>query len=150
SQTPFFGTVLNWVNTPDLSELTGTQSGSIEKAAIKFDLTFSVLETNGALPASVEYSTDLYEAATITRLVQHLQNLLSGILVNPDKPISDLPLLGEEERNQLLFAWNQTGAQHFTHETMLELLEEQASKTPEHLAVVFNGKSLSYRVLHQQ
>jgi condensation domain-containing protein/AMP-binding enzyme len=150
SQTPFFGTVLNWVNTPASSALTGMECESTESAAIQFDLALNVVETNGALPVLVEYSTELYEAATITRLVQHLQNLLSGILANPEEPISGLPVMDQEERNQLLFARNQTGALHFTNETMLELLEEQARKTPEHSAVVFEGKSLSYRELHRQ
>jgi len=150
SHTPFFGTILNWVNTPASSEFAGTRSGSIENAAIKFDLTLNVLETNGALPASIEYSTELYEAATITRVVEHLQKLLSGIPADPDGLISELPLLGQEERNQLLVSWNQTGAPHFPDETMLELLEEQARKTPQDSAVIFDGKSLSYRELHQQ
>ena len=65
----------------------------------KFDLTLSVRERDGCLKIGVEYSTDLFEAETIRRMLGHYQTLLEGIVANPDGRLSDLPLLTETERS---------------------------------------------------
>jgi hypothetical protein len=71
----------------------------------KFDLTFSIRETAGDLAGQVEYATNLFDAATIARLVAHYTALLAGAVEAPRQPVSSLPLLSPAERHQLLWEW---------------------------------------------
>src|SRR5204862_465889 len=146
--TPFFGTMLNWVNAPDLEfEAIQPDSAPLQNPTAKFDLTLHIMETNAALPASFEYSTGLYEQATIAQMAEHFQNLLAGIVRDSDQRIAELPLLGEEERNQILYAWNQTAREFSAGETLVELLEAQAQKTPQDQAIILEGQAWSYHEL---
>src|SRR5205823_2810893 len=147
------GTMLNWVNMPEPGmELLGMlwEFVPLENSTAKFDLSLAVAEREGAVPASLEFSTDLYEKTTIARMARHFQNLLAGIATNASQLFSELPLLGEEERRQILGEWSQAEPEYSTGQTMVELLEAQARKTPDNPAVVFEEKFLCYRELHQQ
>ena len=85
------------------------QSGSLALEAYplnqqegQFDLDLTLLDTGAAMPASLKYSTDLYEAATIERMAGHFINLLSAAILAPDQPIAELPMFSEPERERLL------------------------------------------------
>src|SRR5829696_8124404 len=117
-----------------------------EKA--KFDLTFTVVEESDGLRAILRYNTDLFEAATIERMMDHFQVLLEGILINPEKSVSQLPLLGEAESRQLLVEWNQTHVSYPAHSSIHELFERQVERTPEAIALICEEQSLSYEELN--
>jgi non-ribosomal peptide synthetase component F len=72
----------------------------------KFDLSLFALETAGGLELTLEYSTDLFEAATVDRMLGHYGILLEEIVLHPDQPIGALPMLTEEERRQMLAGWS--------------------------------------------
>src|SRR4029079_13385384 len=78
---------------------------SLASATTKFDLTFTLFEGEDGLAGQVEYATDLFDATTVERLLGHLRNLLGELVEQPGAPLADLPLLGDEERRQLL-AWS--------------------------------------------
>src|SRR5436305_3278435 len=80
----------------------------VEGTTSKFDLTLFVVETEQGLDCVLEYSTDLFEADTITRMLAHFQTLLEGVLQDPQALLSDLPLLSSTEREQLLGEWKAT------------------------------------------
>lgn len=84
------------------------KSLDIETKNSQFDLTLEVVEIGNKLEVSIEYSSDLFEPETISRMLKHFKVLLQGIVANPQQPISELPLLESSERHQLLQAWNQT------------------------------------------
>lgn len=155
-QNPLFGTVLNWVNIPESNlGFTGLQEEFIQSApaenlTAKFDLSLNILERSGALSASLEYSTDLFEKSTIVRMSGHFQNLLRGIGDNLSQPVAELPLLNEDERRQIVWEWNQTEREYSAYGTVLDLLDQQSRKTPEHPAVEFAGKSISYSELQHR
>jgi amino acid adenylation domain-containing protein len=151
SRSPFFATMLNWVNTPGL-EFAGTRLEpiSLENLNARFDLALHIMETNGALPTSFEYDADLYEAATIAQMAEHFHNLLTAIATGADRPISKLNLLNQEEYQQVIGEWSQPALRFPADETILELLHSQAQKSPEHQAVICEGKAWSYRELHQR
>src|SRR5947209_4621002 len=151
SQSPFFATMLNWVNTPGL-EFAGTHldPAPLENLTARFDLALHIMEANGALPASFEYNADLYESATIAQLAEHFQNLLAAIATDADQPISKLDLLSQEEHNHVICEWSQAALLCPTGETLLELLHSQAQKTPEHQAIMCGGEAWSYRELHRR
>ena len=113
----------------------------------KFDLTLSFTEGLQKLTGFFEYSTDLFERATIRRMIGHFQALLEGIVANPDQPISSFPLLTETERHLLLGEWNDTATEYPKDSCIHELFEAQAARTPEAIAVEFGEKRLTYREL---
>jgi len=80
----------------------------IDNSTAKLDLALEMMESPAGLIGCFEYSTDLFDAATIERMTGHFAQLLEGIIVNPHARIGDLPLLGEKERQQLLVEWNAT------------------------------------------
>ncbi|HBO9224129.1 TPA: non-ribosomal peptide synthetase, partial [Pseudomonas aeruginosa] len=70
-------------------------------SSVAFDLTLDVHEAEDGIWASFGYATDLFEASTVERLARHWQNLLRGIVAEPGRPVAELPLLLDEERDCL-------------------------------------------------
>jgi non-ribosomal peptide synthetase component F len=77
----------------------------------KFDLSLFMHEELDGVAGLLEYNTDLFDAATIRRLIEHFHIILSGMVADPDQPVFMLPLLAEPERQQLLVTWNETALQ---------------------------------------
>jgi len=152
-RTPFFQVMFALEDTlVEEVVLPGLEASPIEleTQSAQFDLTVAIRESSEGLHVSFRYNTDLFEAATIERMMRHFQQLLYGIVTHPAQPISEIPMLSDEERRQILLDWNRTKRDYGANETVLELLEQQAKETPENLAVMFEGRRLSYRELHQR
>jgi non-ribosomal peptide synthetase component F len=115
----------------------------------KFDLILTMMEGTEGLTATAEYNTDLFEEATIQRLLGHYRTLLEAAVADPGLKLSRLPLLTAAEREQLA-AWNRTDASYPADECIHELFEAQAARTPEAVAVVCDGRSLTYRELNRR
>ena len=122
----------------------------VDAGASKFDLTLGLAERDQKLNGFIEYSTDLFDGPTIERMAGHFQVLLEGIVAHPDRPISTLPLLTEAERHQLLIEWNNTELDFPRDACIHELFEAQVERTPEAVALEFEGKQLTYRELNTQ
>ncbi|HEY0366678.1 MAG TPA: condensation domain-containing protein, partial [Pyrinomonadaceae bacterium] len=108
-------------------ELGGLQleSVALKKRSAQFDLTLNVVETVAGLKASIEYNSDLFAEQTIARMVDHYKHVLSGIAADAEQRISELPLLSEAERRQLLVTWNDTAVRRETQHVCLHQLFEQ-------------------------
>jgi amino acid adenylation domain-containing protein len=120
----------------------------VETGTAIFDLNLSLWEGPAGLTGTMEYSTDLFEETTITRLLRHLTRLLENAVGNPDLRLDGLSLLDEEEREQVLRKWNRTHAEFPVGECVHELFERQAAQTPDALAVEFEGRGLTYHELN--
>jgi amino acid adenylation domain-containing protein len=120
----------------------------IEKGTAKFALTLFMTESDEGLVGLWEYKTDLFEPATITRMLGHFQTLLEGIVAQPGQSISTLPLLTEHERHQLLVEWNNTQADYPKDSCLQQLFEAQVERTPDAIAVVRDDVRLTYRELN--
>ena len=116
----------------------------------KFDLQLSVVEVADGLSTSLLYNTDLFDAATMERMLQHFRLLLEGIAAAPDSKIGALPLLSEAETRQLLVEWNQTAFAYPQGLTMHSLFEERATVQPDAIAVWHNGTQISYGELNRR
>ncbi|HET9917757.1 MAG TPA: amino acid adenylation domain-containing protein [Candidatus Binatia bacterium] len=116
----------------------------------KFDLSLTISERQGTLPASFNYNTDLFDDSTIERMLGHFQTLLEGIVANPDQRIGELPLITEAEKHQLLVQWNDTKTDYPKGKCIHQLFESQVERTPEAVAVVFDDQQLSYRELNNR
>jgi amino acid adenylation domain-containing protein len=121
----------------------------VETGSAKFDLTLALEEAAGGLQGWVEYSTDLFEAATIDRLVEHYQTLLAEVVAQPEAPIAALRLLTEAERSRLLQTWNATAAA-YPDRCIHELVEAQVERTPDAPALVYEEREVGYADLNQR
>ena len=116
---------------------------------VRFDLEMYLWpQPARGLRGSVVYSTDLFDAATIERLLGHFQTLLAAIVADPDQRVSEVPLLSEAERRQLLVDWNGKACDYPRVKCVHQLFEEQASRTPDAVAVVFQDQQLTYGELN--
>jgi non-ribosomal peptide synthetase component F len=116
----------------------------------QFDLTLHLYEETGGYEGRFEYCSDLFEAQTIRRLCGHYGTLLQAIVRDPDRSISTLPLLNEQERQQLLVEWNDTKRDFPKDGCVHELFEAQVERTPDAVAVVFEDQQLTYRELNRK
>jgi len=133
-------------------DLTGLAIGKIEikGTSTKFDLEIYLRETEEGLKGELVYNTDLFDSATIERMAGHYQMMLEGIVADPDQRLSELPLLTEAERHQLLVEWNDTEVEYPRDKCVHELFEEQVERTPDAIAVVFEDQQLTYRQLNSR
>ena len=122
----------------------------IEHVTSKFDMWMGFFESPEGLIGHAEYATDLFDAATIERLAESFQQVLAAVVVDAERPISELPLLGQEQRDQLLVQWNATQRDYPHDRCIHELFEEQVRRAPDAVAVVFGERRLSYRELDDQ
>jgi len=120
----------------------------VETGTSKFDLTLKLEDRPDGLLARFQYSSDLFDEATIARLAGHWQRLLEGIVADPAQPIAALPLLTERERHQLLVEWNATDAKYPQERCIHQLFEAQVERTPETVAVVFENQQFTYHELN--
>ncbi|HLP61893.1 MAG TPA: condensation domain-containing protein, partial [Candidatus Deferrimicrobium sp.] len=125
----------------------------------KFDFTLHALEKNDCLYFGIEYCVKLFKEETILRFSQYFTEILSSVINSPGKPISSIEILSLEERKQLLFDFNDTGAEYPHDKTINQLFEEQAERTPDGIAVFGCGRMrantgnnmiISYRQLNEQ
>jgi amino acid adenylation domain-containing protein len=116
----------------------------------KFDLTLLVQPTDDGLLASVEYSTDLFDARMMRRMLGHLRVLLEGVTANPELRVAELPLLTEAERHELLLTRNETAADYLQDACLHELFEAQVKLTPRATALTLGGESLTYAGLNER
>jgi amino acid adenylation domain-containing protein len=153
SYTPLFQVLFVLQNAPqEKLELSGLTVDllDIDSGTAKFDLMLSLEESENGLEGVCEYSTDLFDEATIRRLLKHFETLLEGAVNNPDEHVAHLPLLPQAERRQLLDEWNATAEQYPSDLCVHELFAQQAGQTPGDVAVIFDETQLSYRELNER
>ena len=102
-----------------------------ETTTTRLDLEVYVWETAGQLQVNFIYATDLFEAATMRRMLGYYERVLTGVVANPECRLSALPLLSEVERHQMLVEWNDTATDYAGDRCIHQLFEEQAARTPE-------------------
>jgi amino acid adenylation domain-containing protein len=151
SRTPLFQVMFNLENIP--TKAVKTPSLSIDEfefdsGVSQFDLALEVIEKDEGLSCLLNYSTDLFDAATIERMLGHYQTLLEGIVADPEERIGVLPLLTEAERHQLLVEWNDTQADYPKDSCIHQLFEAQVERTPDAVALAFKDQQLTYHELN--
>jgi amino acid adenylation domain-containing protein len=119
----------------------------VERGTASFDLCVTLAEDGEQLAGRIEYSTDLYEPASIERLAEHYENLLAAAVADPSRPLSRLEPMSAAERQQVLFGFNETAAVH-PEVPLAQLFEAQVERTPEARAFEAEDGELSYRALN--
>ncbi|MBZ4371690.1 non-ribosomal peptide synthetase, partial [Corallococcus sp. AS-1-6] len=148
SHTPLFQTLLALQNMPEgEAKLPGLTMKPLELEirTSKFDVSLFFTETPQGLNGAVEYSTDLFDEATVRRMAEHLHVLLEGVVAKPETAVSQLPMLTEAERQQVLVTWNQTDTQNRHDLPVHARFADQARRTPEAVALqAQDGRTLTY------
>ncbi|RKH17383.1 amino acid adenylation domain-containing protein [Corallococcus sp. CA047B] len=150
SHTPMFQVMFVLQNAPmPALEAPGLvmEAKPVDTGTTKYDLSLLLVDLPQGLRVIAEYSTDLFEPATAERLLAHYQTLLEAIVVQPDVSISRLPLLPDTERHRVLQEWNDTTVAHPPEATLTSLIEAQVARTPDAVALEFEGTRLTYREL---
>lgn len=113
-----------------------------------YDLNFNLIEDGGSLLLQCDYSVDLFDDATVERLVGHFQTLAAGVVADPGQRVSLLPLLSARERQQILVDWNATDAPYPQQSCVHHLIEAQVARIPGATAVSFGERNLSFAELN--
>ena len=116
----------------------------------KFDLAFTAVEMDEEIIVDINYCTKLFKKHTVEGISEHLKNILKSIIKNTSLKLNEIEMISEEEKNKLLYEFNNTYKAYPRHKTIHELFEEQVEKTPDNIALVFEEKKLSYRELNEK
>ncbi len=163
SRNPLFQVTFQLINAPTLenpkqkpksgnhtSHAVARPPVEVQRGTAMFDLALDVLEGPDGLLGHFEYSTDLFEQATVRRMAQHFQVLLSEIIAHPERRSSELTCLSDTERHQVLEEWNCTSTAYPTDSLLHEFLETQTAAMPEATAVSIGDAHLTYRELNER
>ena len=121
-----------------------------ESGTAKFDLVLEMSEedSSGGMRGKFEYSVDLFDAATIARMIGHFQLLLAAIVANPDQDVTTLSFITAQEQAQLLCSWNATETNYPRKQCIQDLFEEQVVCSPDAIALVFDEAQVTYGELN--
>ena len=170
NQNPLFQVAFALQNAPgnrlELPELTLSPQ-QLDVGTARFDLEFHLWErspnssgsnqspsnklwvdSSEGISGMVIYSADLFDEATITRMLCHFQTLLESIVANPEQRIANLQYLSAKERDHLLVECNNTQADYPQELCVHQLFEMQADRTPDAVALVFGDERVTYRELN--
>jgi amino acid adenylation domain-containing protein/thioester reductase-like protein len=144
SRHPLFQAAFELRAEPDATAMEGDT-----RAELDLDLSLSVWTAFRGLRATIVYSTDLFDADRIERMLAHLHILLAGVASDPQRPLSVFPLLTAAERYQILVEWNDTTTACPKDACIHELFEAQVERTPDAIAATCGSRALTYRALNR-
>ena len=151
---PFFQVMfLYHAEAPTVSfgpEIQVLESSEFDTGVSKFDLTLYVSEHNGRLSATFEYDTDLFEASTISRLLEHYELLLEGITTCPNQSIAEIPMITLKEKSHFFPIKNQDIQPFRKYDAIHKIIEDVSLKHAKETALVFGLQSMSYENLNEE
>lgn len=147
SHTPIFQVVFAMQNAPtqpvSLSEIS-LEPIEVNRGTTKFDITLFIEEIDAGLSGTLEYNTDLFEAATIQRMAGHWQTLLQAAAEAPYTPVNQLPMLTPSEKQQMLVAWNDNVLPYDQTICLHEIINRQAIQQPDAIALIYGEEEMTY------
>jgi len=153
SHTPFYQVICNGLTMP----VAGVHFGGLQweyvtlpKYGAQVDLELYIIDSLWQQKFVLEYSTDLFDAGTMQRMLAQYQVLLRGILTDPDCALERLPLLPAAERELLLYGWNRTRRSYPRNLCVHDLVAAQAARTPDAVAVVFEDRRITFAELEER
>jgi amino acid adenylation domain-containing protein len=152
--TPLFQAMFIFQNIPkQIFQIAGLEMEELpfDTGIAKFDLSAEVYEDDDQeFHWRFEYNTDLFERKTILTFLDHFRNLVNAVIENPDRQLSRIPLMSEEERTLVIQGPNRASADYEIAPSIQAVFESQADRTPEQVAVRFQGDAVTYRQLNER
>ncbi|HEX7243296.1 MAG TPA: amino acid adenylation domain-containing protein, partial [Longimicrobiaceae bacterium] len=127
-----------------------TRRVEAEPASAKYDLMLGIGAHPQGMQGVLTYGAELFEPGTVRRMLRHLERVLEQVAEDPDVRLSGIELLSPEESRRVVEEWNRTGAELPAERCIHECFEEQVGRTPDAVAVVFEGEALSYAELDER
>jgi len=124
--------------------------GPVATGTEMLDLRVEVVETSHEVEVSFSYSADLFEHASIKRMMGHFLTFAQSAVSSPEQVVSTAPMLTAEERHQLIVEWNHAPVEYRPGKCIHESVEAQVARTPDAVAVVYEGHSLTYAELNRR
>lgn len=148
SRNPLFDTLFSFTSSTEaIDDITEEDTRgfkikpfSFEHNVSKFDLTLRVVEHQNKLCFAVEYGTSLFKEETVRRFIDYFKKIIVSVIDNPAQMLARFEIISQEEKNWLLYQFNDTQAGFPKDKTVSQLFQEQAQKTPTHIALA--GPSL--------
>nr|WP_306298895.1 non-ribosomal peptide synthetase [Pseudomonas syringae] len=153
SHSPIFQAMLSWQNGAGESLALGDmnlQAIGVSSRTAKFDVLLDMAEVGGCLYGSLEYATALFDRSTVQRHLGYLEAVLRGMVADSRAVVTHIPLLQDDERQQLIEGFNATEVSYPQGLTLHGLFEAQVQRTPDAIAVTFEDASWSYTTLNAQ
>ncbi|MDX7992683.1 non-ribosomal peptide synthetase, partial [Xenorhabdus littoralis] len=133
---------------PERIENTLAFRNAIEKT--DYPLSLIAYEPDNSLIVTLNYGEEWITDKQAQRLLYQIERILHAVACDPNQPHTSVMLLSEEERHTLLHSWNQTDAPYPQDKTLPQLFEAQVEKTPDNVALQFEGETLTYRQLNER
>ncbi|GGB26258.1 non-ribosomal peptide synthetase [Puia dinghuensis] len=154
SRSPLFTVMFVLQNMPQASKIrlgdVVFRREVVEHTTSKFDLSVTIMENKEGLGVVIEYCSDLFEKETICRFGTHYVQLLRSVAEQPDQKVSRLEMLSRTEQQQLLEEFNAMEVDYLMDRTVVDLIEEQAERSPAAIAVVYGLERVNYRELEER
>lgn len=115
----------------------------------KYDLSMEIFDESDSLEYAIEYASSLFKQETIASMGKHFESLIADVLEDPKKRISEVSLLSEKEYQRFVEEFNHTEAP-IPSKRIHQLFEAQAAKTPENIALEFEGNTYTYKQLNEK
>jgi amino acid adenylation domain-containing protein len=110
----------------------------------------SFLRTGNAITGEIEYNTRLYRSSTIERIISHFKHLLQAVILNIDTPVTDIEMVTDDEKKQLVFDFNNWDEEYPKEKTIHQLFQEQAERAGDQIAVMSMPHAITYRELNKK
>ena len=158
SHTPLFQVSFAWEQTRRFQDSKGGSTGRaaldlttvhIGQGGAPMDLMMQVGDTDGQFICELQYNTDLFDDATVERMAGHFATLLGGIVTDPGRRLSELPLLTETERREQA-VWNETQVCYDAPDCLHEMVAATAHRSPTAIAVSFDDREMTYAALDRR
>jgi amino acid adenylation domain-containing protein len=149
---PIFQVMFNFRDFPPAWEIPGVclEDMKVERGTALFDLSLALVRGPEGITCGVGYSTDLFDAGTVTRLGSHYRALLEGVVAEPDRLVSEVSLWSDAERQQVIQQWNATARDYQPEACIHQLFERQAVRTPSSLALLSENQRVTYGELNRR
>ncbi|MBT7410382.1 MAG: amino acid adenylation domain-containing protein, partial [Methylococcales bacterium] len=116
----------------------------------KFDLFFSLFESDEQIGGQVEYQCQLFKESTIHRFINSYQLILEAVCEQQEIRLKHIEIVSQQEKQQILIGWNDTHKTYATPKLVHQWVEQSANQMPDNIAIYFNGVETSYQQLDKQ
>ncbi|HYO55361.1 condensation domain-containing protein, partial [Archangium sp.] len=124
---------------------------ALREGTLGYDLTLRIsIDPEGRMTGGLEYCSGLFHAATLSRMAEHFERVLGSLVGRPEQRVWEVSLLGEQERRLVVEEWNRTRTEYPRQASVHGEFERQVERTPEAVAVEFEGQALTYRELNRR